>query len=172
MTSKMKMNRLLGAGIVLASLGLGAGCGPSSGLNKDCILVKKDPNDASKTAQITEADVQSNNNRDIISFGSTDCEDLVCVHEAGSPLTGNPAKELHGFCSKACLEGSTNSCPSDNPEDDKKPDTKFSCRSLLLDEQTLATLRQSDPESYKKFFGDTTSPFFCARDPKAPATSP
>lgn len=151
--------------IAVAAL-LATSCAPSSGLNVQCQLVKKDPNAPAgeqRSAFITEADIKSNSNRDIISFGAVECEDLVCIREGGAPLTGNDSAFVPGWCSRPCLESAANACPSNDPALDKAPATAFGCRQLLLDEAQLAALRSADPATYKQNFGDTTSPFFCAR---------
>lgn len=167
------MKRVLFAAVIaVSSLAIGS-CGAPTDLNKPCVMVKKDPNDPSKSLPITQGDIQSNPNRDVISFGSTECEDLVCVHEAGAPLNGAPTDALTGFCSRACAQGaSANTCASAEENLDKDPVTAFSCRSLLLDEATLGALKQNDPATYKQYFGDTTSPYFCARAPHESAANP
>jgi hypothetical protein len=40
---------------------------------------------------------------------------------------------------------------------------RYACRPLILDEATLAAIRQADPEKYQRYFGDTQSPYFCAK---------
>lgn len=147
-------------GVVVA-----AGCTPPTGLNIPCTLVKKNPDGGSGSVFITEAEIQANASRDVISFGAVECEDLVCVREGGKELKGVATEPVTGWCSRPCLETAANACPSNNPQDDKNPASAFACRKLLLDEAALAGLRTADPGAYKKYFGDTTSPFFCARNP-------
>lgn len=161
-------------GLIAATTLLAVSCAPSSGLNLGCTLVKKDPTDSTgqRSTFITNADIKSNAARDVISFGAVECEDLVCIREGGAPLVGTDTDVVKGWCSRPCPENSTDKCPSDDPALDKVPLSKLSCRKLLLDEAALAALKTQDPALFKRYFGDTTSPFFCARDVVAPATNP
>jgi hypothetical protein len=152
---------LISAVAVFAAIG----CTPPTNLNVVCTLVKKTPDGGSGSVFITEGDISANASRDVISFGAVECEDLVCVREGGAPLSGNAGQAATGWCSRPCLETQANACPSNDPALDKNPATAFSCRKLLLDEAALASLKTADPGAYKKYFGDTTSPFFCARNP-------
>jgi hypothetical protein len=148
-----------------------AGCKAQTDLNRECTLVKKDPSDSTgkRSLPITAGDLRGAAGRDVISFGATDCEDLVCVREANAPLPSSDTEPVKGRCSRPCAGPDTaDACPSEDPSLDLDPVTQMNCRSLLLDEQVLATLRQNDPVSYRQYFGDNASPYFCARAPVQP----
>jgi hypothetical protein len=146
-----------------------AGCKAQTDLNTECTLVKKDPSDTTgkRSLPITAGEIRGAAGRDVISFGATDCEDLVCVREANAPLPTADAEPVKGRCSRPCA-GPEASCPSQDEALDLDPATAMNCRSLLLDEQVLATLRQSDPAGFRQYFGDNASPYFCAREPVTP----
>ena len=141
-----------------------AGCKAQTDLNMECTLVKKDPSDTTgkRSVAITAGELRANANRDVISFGATDCDDLVCVREAGAPLPASDAEPVKGRCSRACA-GPEATCLSYDENLDKDPSTALVCRGLLLDQAVLASLRQSDEAAYRQYFGNNTSPFFCAR---------
>lgn len=158
-------------GLVVAAAVAVASCSPRPQNNIPCTLVKKDPSDPTgqRSVFIYEPEISANASRDVISFGAVECEDLVCIREGGAPIGNDPSVAVAGWCSKPCLEGQTNACPSNDPALDKDPATAMSCRKLLLDEEALNSLRQTDPTTYKRYFGDTQSPFFCARTVVTPA---
>jgi hypothetical protein len=153
------------------SLVAASGCKAQTDLNSECILVKKDPSDPTgkKSVAITAGELRANANRDVISFGATQCEDLVCVREAGAPLPAADAEPVSGRCSRSCAgAGDEATCKSFDESLDKNPDTALVCRPLLLDASLLASLRQADEAAYRRYFGDNSSPYFCAREPAAP----
>ncbi len=148
---------LLIAALVAPSL---VGCTNAGDNGRPCFLVKGDPADTDPSdgidrIRITEGEIGQGT--DFISFAATECEDLVCVREAGTEATGNPSAEAVGKCSRPCA-GEGAECPSavDN--------LTLSCRALLLDTETLSKVRQADPERFEAAFGGTTSPFFCVAD--------
>lgn len=157
------MSRLsTGAWVASALIGVlvVSGCRAKTDLGRPCTLVKKDPSDAAKSVPLKESEISSG--KDFISFGATECEELVCVRDA-DVKAGKPTDEAVGYCSSACIPGSSVKCLNENPADDKDAAKKLKCRTLLLDEATLASLRTADPEAYKRYFGETTKPYFCAR---------
>jgi hypothetical protein len=162
------------------------GCAVSSDIGKTCVLVRK----ATKAEQEAEPTREPSRNimesqltpgQDFISFGSVECEDLVCVRDAhfdpklaaGTDLTKVAAT---GYCSKPCLEDTltTNNCAVTSSEALAEVKDRMACRPLLLDQQALDALRTSenpaDRALYSQLFGDNTSPSFCAATP--PATTP
>lgn len=150
---------------VLALLAvLSAGCSVPSDLNTPCVLVRKDPADPTGKASLPLLEQEIAPNKDFLSFGSVECEDYVCVRDA---LFTRPGVEegtaATGYCSRQCSLNSPLGCPSYDEALDKAPDTKLTCRALLLDVNTLAAIRQADPENYQRFFGTTETPYFCAR---------
>jgi hypothetical protein len=141
-------------------------CVPTD-LNVPCVLVKGSP-DGGPAVNILKDDpvIRNSANKDFISFGSTECEDQVCVRDAAYNQDGMFTDGFaHGYCSRACVAGSSVGCPSQDGSLDSKPETKLSCRPLLLDEATLNAIKMADPARYQQTFGMTTSPYFCARSP-------
>src|SRR5205823_1416087 len=97
-----------------------------------CTLLKRDG------TVLKESDLSG---RDAISFGATQCDDLVCVRDSSFPPT-TPDAPAQGFCSHSCA--STSSCVSAS-------ELRLSCRDLLLDD---AALGQTE-------LGNSKSPLFC-----------
>nr|WP_275583578.1 adventurous gliding motility lipoprotein CglC [Archangium primigenium] len=140
------------------------GCEVPSEVGKPCLLVKKSSSPDRKFDPVVPADVQLD--QDFVSFGSQDCEDLICVRSAGPTLETTPEGDIVrvlGYCSKACAgEGAASTCAVNHP--DAKPEVKanMACQSLLLDQQALNDFRTSDPVGYRATFGENVSPYFCA----------
>ncbi|MGA9523402.1 MAG: adventurous gliding motility lipoprotein CglC [Myxococcaceae bacterium] len=144
------------------------GCAPRTDLGKECTLVRKDPNDLNPSDGISSIPIKESEivvGKDFISFGATECEDLVCVRDANAPL-GDPGADAKGKCSRPCVETNASSCATGDEKVDESADGKFVCRAMLLDTETLALIKEADPVTYKQYFGDTTSPFFCAHPQK------
>jgi hypothetical protein len=147
------------------------GCKVETDLGNQCGMVKRDPTDTDGTdgyrsVPITEGDFPDGEPQgDLISFGALGCEDLVCVQDAAHrKWTGNPSEPLIGYCSRPCVVGSATGCtPQGEISNDTDPDLKMACRSLLLDSATMGRLCQADPDKCAQYFGNTTSPYFCAR---------
>jgi len=146
---------------LLAALVLPSACRVNTDLGRSCQLVKKNPDGGTSSVPIVEADLPSAN-KDFISFGATECEELVCVRDAYVPRTGVATAPATGYCSRSCVANSSTACPAANPEDNNDPTRKLSCRALLLDEQTLGVICSNDPATCQQL-GDTRSPYFCAR---------
>jgi hypothetical protein len=133
-------------------------------LNTPCVLVRGGPDGGAPIALLKSDDIIKNSaNKDFISFGSTECEDQVCVRDSAYVDSMPMKPEAYGYCSTYCAEGSTNTCTSQDGNLDRVPTTKLSCRALLLDSATLTALKMTNPDYYAMVFGMTTSPFFCAR---------
>lgn len=136
------------------------GCQVSSDIGKPCVLVKRSTSGA-KYDPVTVSDIQVD--QDFISFGSLECEDLVCVRDAYSDIkTAEDNVSVLGYCSKACVAGTAGTCTVNNPQADPTVKANMSCRALLLDQKALDDLRASDPTGYRETFGDNASPYFCA----------
>ncbi|MCY1015358.1 adventurous gliding motility lipoprotein CglC [Pyxidicoccus sp. MSG2] len=161
--------------LMSAALLLG-GCEVSSEIGKECTLVRKaSPEEEQefgrKFMPILEKEVAPK--QDFISFGSIECEDLICVRDAAFPRATNedgsvnPNAEAKGYCSKECVEGS-NACEVKDTSGvlEGLPE-RMGCRALLLDQDTLDALRSSDEGFYRRTFGENNSPFFCAGAPVA-----
>ena len=155
---------------LLAALALPSACRVNTDLGRSCQLVKKNPDGGSTSVPIVEADLPSAN-KDFISFGATECEELVCVRDAYVARTGVATAPATGYCSRACVANSTIACPAANAADDTDPARKLSCRALLLDEQTLGAICTNDPGTCQQL-GDTRSPYFCARSNPDGGTTP
>ncbi|WP_246357875.1 adventurous gliding motility lipoprotein CglC [Pyxidicoccus fallax] len=154
------------------------GCEVSSEIGKPCTLVRKaTPAEAEANGGIGFVDILQKEialNQDVISFGSIGCEDLICVRDADFPPTmvkdanGNDTEEIdreapaQGYCSKECVEGSTECEVKDTSGVLAGLPERMSCRSLLLDQATLEALRASNETRYRETFGENNSPFFCA----------
>ncbi len=152
--------------IVLAVVAVAAGCKPPTDLGQQCRLVKKNP-DGGRALIIQENEIKTAANKDFVSFGSTDCENLVCVRDsafvadAGMLLAdgGLPDRDggALGYCSNSCEVGSV--CGAADPADDNDSRRRLNCRALLLDTVTLQQLCKQG----KCLQGNLTSPYFCAR---------
>ena len=162
-------NRWIATLGILTALGLGIAlstCTPRTDLGKDCFLVRRNPaytpDGGGPTAvNLLEKDIKPS--MDFISFGSVECEDLVCVRDLNyvpGPMV-KPEDNAKGYCSRACTAGTV--CPAMVGADDANPAKSLSCRALLLDDQTLVAIKTADPATFQKYFGATLSPFFCAR---------
>ncbi|WP_240360484.1 adventurous gliding motility lipoprotein CglC [Pyxidicoccus caerfyrddinensis] len=165
--------------LMSAALLLG-GCEVSSEIGKECTLVRKASAEEETTfgrkfMPILEKEVAPK--QDFISFGSIECEDLICVRDAAFPRatnedgTVNQNAEAKGYCSKECVEGS-NACEVKDTSGvlEGLPE-RMGCRALLLDQDTLEALRSSDEAFYRRTFGENNSPFFCAGAPVAQSSN-
>jgi len=148
--------------LVLAAAGLMASCKvPASDVGKPCILVKRAPADAGVTSvPVKESEVVEG--RDFISFGSTECDDYVCVRDKDTPKSTTPQVDAVGYCSKPCAPTNPLGCAI-APEN-QGVILRGTCRAMLLDEETLNTLCTADPNKCQQYFGSNRSPYFCARD--------
>ena len=157
----MPVRRSLVAMLVLGVPVFLDACRVATDLGLPCQLVKKNPDGGTTSVPILESDLPGGN-KDFISFGATECEDLVCVRDANVPKTGVAGAAATGYCSRACVPNVSGACPAANKSDDSNPDTRLTCRALLLDEATLGAICTNDPSTCQKL-GDTRSPYFCAR---------
>lgn len=147
------MNRLL---FVAAALGvLALACKPATDLNQLCKLVKRNP-DGGRPIEIVEREVRNAQgaDKDFISFGAVECEDLVCVRDSRFGSDAGSEEPATGYCSRQCVVG--NACPSFSEELDKGP-TALRCRAMLLSEEVLAELARDGG------FAGVQDPYFCAR---------
>lgn len=138
------------------------GCEVPSDTGKPCVLVKKDP--AGQGAiPVSEADIQFD--QDFISFGSVECENLVCVRTGGTQpqITGEgDARQVLGYCSKPCNLSITTDCAITSPDTAADVKETLACRPLLLDQLALTDLKRNNPEEFTRIFGRNESPNFCA----------
>jgi hypothetical protein len=133
-----------------------AGCKPATDLNTPCRLVKRNP-DGGSPLPIAEKDViaKVGADKDFISFGTVECEDLVCVRDTGFKSDAGPDDPAFGYCSRSCVQGNT--CPSYDSSLDDSAD-RLRCRALLLDAETLTQLANQGLNP-----GNVRDPYFCAR---------
>ena len=131
-------------------------------------MVKRDPNVDGGRLYVTNAEIKVGARKDFISFGSIDCDDLICVRDWDyAPPDGgalNPNETAKGYCSRSCIVADP--CPSSSQEADSNPKTRLTCRPLLLDAETLRALcngTEADRARCNAYFAGTTSPDFCAR---------
>ncbi len=132
-------------------------CKPATDLNRPCRLVKRNP-DGGEALPILEGEVLANkgHDKDFISIGTVDCDDLICVRDSHLVTDAGPFDPAYGYCSRECLEGSV--CPSYDSSLDTSAN-KLNCRALLLDKETLAVIAGGDGGAP----GNVRDPFFCAR---------
>ena len=137
------------------------GCEVTSDTGKPCVLVKKAPSGEGAVSVLPSDIVRD---QDFISFGSVECEDLVCVRTGGTDIEtageGNAVQVL-GYCSKACTPSSTD-CAVTHPDTTETTKSSMSCRPILLDQLALTTLKKNDPVAYERIFGKNESPNYCA----------
>jgi hypothetical protein len=129
-------------------------------IGQECVLVTKDVN--GNPVQITESQI-AGEQKDIVSVGAPECEDLVCVRSANHWPTGvDPNAYAVGECSRPCSPNDQSRCLTGTDVDTSAD--AFTCRALVLDAEVLAAYRASHtPEEYERIFGNTESPYFCAR---------
>ncbi len=157
-------------GFALVALGIfgvlgGSGCTNTTELGNDCTMVRRDPTDTDDSDGIRSVPMKESEIgafKDFISFGATDCEDLICVRDRSDPKGADPTANAQGFCTRTCIPGRADTCLTGNEDIDEGPDP-FECRQLLLDDDTLATLRTEQPDLYRRFFGTAETTYFCAR---------
>jgi len=169
----MLRHLLVGAVLVSAAL---AACTASTELGKPCTPVKKLV-DGGEPCQghpgvscVLVGDLSAG--KDFVSFGATECEDLICVvdqesasrqlseaqRDAGAGLSA-PAT---GYCSKACVQGNDSTCTPQYQDMQNTPGDAMTCRELVLDPAIIAEICK-DPALCEQYFGSNRSSFFCAR---------
>ena len=98
-------------------------------------------------------DLAAGPDKEYVSFGAAECDNLTCVRSAGDPL---PESEdaPNGTCSGECI--TDQDCASENGD--------FVCRELFLDQEFLTELRSAlSEEEYARYFGRIQNTKFCAR---------
>jgi hypothetical protein len=152
-SSFLKEQRMFRVTSCLAIL-LAVSCSDSNDLNRTCkFAVNPDGGFVSeKTAR--ELTLK---NKDFVGLGATDCESKVCVRDSKYVPRGDikDTDRAEGYCTAQCELGQA--CQSETRALDESPDTKLSCRSLLLSADVLA-----DP-AVRNLVGGLTTSFFCAR---------
>ncbi len=161
------MLRHLLLGAILLSTTLFA-CSTSTDLGQLCTPVKALPDGG--VTDVLVGDLSSG--KDFVSFGATECSDLVCVvdqtlasqqlseaqRDAGNSLS-SPAV---GYCSTACVQGNDGTCSPQYDNYQDQPALVMTCRELVLDPALIAEICQN-PAKCEEYFGSNRSSFFCAR---------
>src|SRR5689334_16024221 len=98
-----------------------AGCKASNQLGEECAMVKRDVDGG--RLYVRNGEIKAGARKDFISFGSTDCDDLICVRDWDyAPADGgalDPNAIARGYCSKSCILGDP--CPTASAELDGNP---------------------------------------------------
>ena len=143
-------------------------CTANTDLGQPCNMVKSVPDGG--VTFVVVGDLSAG--KDFVSFGATECNDLVCVvdqqsasvqlsagqRDAGISL-GSPAV---GYCSLACPQGNNSSCSPQVNDMQNVPGDAMTCRQLVLDPALIASICQ-DPVKCQEYFGSNRASFFCAR---------
>jgi len=101
----------------------------------------------------TVDDLRAGPDKEYVSFGAAECDNLTCVRSAGDAI---PESEdaPNGSCSGECI----------TDQDCSSPEGDFVCRELFLDQAFLTQLRSSlTEEEYARYFGRIQNTKFCAR---------
>lgn len=135
-----------------------AACSVKGDIGSPCFLVIGNPDGGAEPVPILEGTLTAG--QDVIPFGSTACENFICVHNRYAPLTGNPSAEAQGTCSAAC--STDTECAGVYPGTDLSRGP-YTCRALLLDPETLAALCAANPSLCDQYWGTNRSSNFCAQ---------
>jgi len=128
-----------------------AGCSTAPDVGKPCRLTR--PAGAG-VAFIRSNDPTLDARFDLLSTGDAECADLACLREAGadfSALDGDG--NAHGVCTSPCVEDAD--CGG------------LRCQQLAFDPAFLERLRQTDPATYQRAFGDGASALYCVSPAEA-----
>ncbi|WP_257458696.1 adventurous gliding motility lipoprotein CglC [Archangium lipolyticum] len=154
--------------LLMAATLLCGGCEIRSDIGKRCTLVRKataeemaaEP-ERGKTRPIQYTELKPG--QDFISFGMTECEDLVCVRDTSYSEPPEADGLARGYCSKSCqVDATQNDCVVNASDAEASVKDRMVCRALLLDEEAMTDMRVNDPVAYRNTFGDNNSPYFCA----------
>lgn len=98
-------------------------------------------------------DLERGKDKDFISFGAAECDNLTCVRSRGAPLPATEA-EPAGTCSGECINDMD--CQSDQGD--------YVCRALVFDDEFLGQLRETlSEEEYERYLGRIQNAKFCAK---------
>jgi hypothetical protein len=160
----MLRHLLLGAVLLCGAL---AACTANTELGMPCNMVKALADGG--VGNVVVGDLSAG--KDFVSFGATECEDLVCVVDqasASSQLSdaqrdaGSLDAPAKGYCSRACVQGNNSTCTPQWEDLQSVPGLAMTCRELVLDPKIIAEICQ-DPVKCQEFFGSNRTSFFCAR---------
>jgi hypothetical protein len=159
--------------ILLSAAVLLGGCEVTTELGRPCFLVRAATEaelkaGSTRAVRMKERDLTAG--QDFISFGSAECDDLICVRDSAYVGSTDPNEDAQGYCSRDCVQGGS-ACTVTDTEVPAALRERMSCRALLMDNDALARLKAADPETYRKTFGENDSAYFCAGlPPEAPAS--
>lgn len=98
-------------------------------------------------------DLAAGQDKDYISFGVAECDNLTCVRSRGTPLPSSEA-EPAGACSGECITDA----------DCQGVDGGYICRELVFDDAFLGSLRETlSEEEYERYLGRIQNAKFCAK---------
>lgn len=101
----------------------------------------------------TIADLDKGKEKDFLSFGAAECDNLTCVRSRGEALPETEAAP-NGFCSGECI----------NDDDCKSDVGNFTCRALVFDDEFIHYLQDTlSPEEYDRYLGRVQNAKFCTR---------
>lgn len=101
----------------------------------------------------TLEDLEAGREKDYISFGVAECDNLTCVRSRGSPLPETEAQPA-GACSGECITDAD--CQGLEPG--------YVCRELVFDDAFLSSLRDSLSDAeYERYLGRIQNAKFCAK---------
>jgi hypothetical protein len=154
--------------LLVAATLLCGGCEIKSDIGRRCTLVRKATAEEltahpelGKTRPILYTELKPG--QDFISFGMTECEDLICVRDTSYAEPPEEDGLARGYCSKACVTDSLqNDCLVNASDAEASVKDRMVCRALLLDQQAMDDMRVNDPVAYRNTFGENNSPYFCA----------
>ncbi len=108
---------------------LAAACSPPSDIGQPCLLRQRDG------GVWLSAQSQSD---DFLYQGSPQCQNLVCLRPAASPLDAG-----YGLCSNICTPSNPSS-PNSPSEDCGGASSGYVCRTITLDPSMIQTIEQQD----------------------------
>jgi hypothetical protein len=151
--------------VALVALLALSGCAKTD-LGQTCAMTKPKPaggcpageSSTGPTCPITWAEIEDQaGTKDIVALGSPVCDDLVCVHSAHS--SGDPAADdkgnAQGYCTACCLTD------ADCDPDFQGNKGTMTCAQLLLSDAFMQQLKDNDPATYQKLFGDGACSHYC-----------
>ncbi len=102
----------------------------------------------------TIADLNAGKEKDFISFGAAECDNLTCVRSRGEPDLESEATPS-GYCSGECIN---------DLDCETEGGGKFACRALVFDDEFLHYLQDTlSAEEYARYLGRVENAKFCTR---------
>lgn len=98
------------------------------------------------------ADLEKGKDKDFVSFGAAECDNLTCVRSRGAPLPSSEA-EPAGTCSGECIT---------DLDCEGAQGGRYVCRELVFDDAFLGNLKDSlSEEEYERYLGRIQNAKFC-----------